>query len=520
MVNEPMDVHKAEERLAHYHPEHHHFYEPAKSHRGKRLLRIVIAGTGFMADSYDLFVINIALLMMTQNKSYDVLTPDVQTQISMMAIVGALAGQLFFGVLGDEFGRKTTFVITAFMTIIGTILTACVQPTQVLGMNIWQQMMLCRFLMGMGVGGEYPMASTITAESSAPQDRGRNLAAVFSMQGVGRVLCALMLLIAAFTITNTHWQWRFAIIMGAVPMILAVYFRWTAEETEAYKHQVKEKKASNLDRARNIARHVWANRVKLAGTAGSWFILDVLFYGNSLFSADVTRAMGTENNLEAKTVQNLCIQLMAMPGYILAVIFLDRIGRKRLQLIGFAGEAIIFCLMAVLFRQFQGLPALFVFMYALTFFFDDFGANTTTFVIPAEIFPTDVRSTCHGISAAFGKAGAAIGASVFLKVANMFCPGGNCRNTTDPGPQEKGIRVVFIACAVLSVIGFLWTWALVQDKPHASLEEVENIYSVEEEVEGEVEALELVVKKGSSHAAEEATGLTAPPTVEDEAKVR
>lgn len=58
-VDVPMDAKKAEERLAHYHPEHHHFYEPTKMHTGKRVLRIVIAGTGFMADSYDLFVINI-----------------------------------------------------------------------------------------------------------------------------------------------------------------------------------------------------------------------------------------------------------------------------------------------------------------------------------------------------------------------------------------------------------------------------------------------------------------------------
>ncbi|EWM23885.1 hypothetical protein Naga_100161g5 [Nannochloropsis gaditana] len=399
------------------------------------------------------------------------------------------------------------------MTIGGTVLAACVQPTQFLGMNIWQQLMLFRFIMGMGVGGEYPMASTITAESSAPGERGRNLAAVFSMQGVGRVLCALMLLVAAFTIEDTNWQWRFAILMGAVPMIMAVYFRFTSEETEAYKHQVEEKVISVRDRTRNIIRLVWANRVKLLGTAGSWFILDVLFYGNSLFSADVTRAMGTENTLEGKTVQNLIIQLMAMPGYILAVIFLDRIGRKRLQLIGFGGEAIIFAAMAIFQQQFKGLPALFVFMYALTFFFDDFGPNTTTFVIPAEIFPTDVRSTCHGISAAFGKAGAAIGAAAFLKVANMFCPGDNCHNTEDPALLDKGIRVVFICCTVLAVIGFLWTLALVQDTPHKSLAEVESWYHVEPEKEGEVKALEIAVIK--DHEALDKS----PSTTEQEAKV-
>ena len=71
MVNVPTDVKKAEERLAHYHPEHHHFYEPTKVHTGKRLLRIVIAGTGFMADSYDLFVINIGKsLLKSINKAY------------------------------------------------------------------------------------------------------------------------------------------------------------------------------------------------------------------------------------------------------------------------------------------------------------------------------------------------------------------------------------------------------------------------------------------------------------------
>jgi PHS family inorganic phosphate transporter-like MFS transporter len=322
-------------------------------------------------------------------------------------------------------------------------------------MDIWHQMMLFRFIMGMGVGGEYPMASTITSESSSNNDRIRNLAAVFSMQGVGRVLCALMLLISAFTITDTHWQWRFAILMGALPMLIAVYFRFKAEETEAYQHQVKEKITTPMDRFRNICSHVWDNRVKLAGTAGSWFILDILFYGNSLFSADVTRAMGTENNLQSKTVQNLYIQLMAMPGYILAVIFMEKIGMKNLQLIGFAGEGIIFLAMAIFQQQFKGLPALFVVMYALTFFFDDvcarvcvcvyvfsvsekgvigeranferdppsmsflmkkpkklsyslthlyiyththtqFGPNTSTFVIPAVIYPTEIRSTCHG----------------------------------------------------------------------------------------------------------------------------
>jgi len=80
--------------------------------------------------------------------------------------------------------------------------------------------------MGVGIGGEYPMASTVTSESSTNASRGRNLAAVFSMQGVGRITCALVLVIVAHTMTNYNAMWRIAVICGAVPMLCALYLRW------------------------------------------------------------------------------------------------------------------------------------------------------------------------------------------------------------------------------------------------------------------------------------------------------
>jgi len=95
-------------------------------------------------------------------------------------------------------------------------------------------------------------------------------------------------------------------------------------------------------------------------------------------------------------------------GYICAVIFIDRIGRKRLQLLGFIGEAVIFTIMAIFYSQLKNVNGLFIVLYALTFFFDDFGPNTTTFIIPSEIFPTSSRATCHGISAAMGKVRAVV----------------------------------------------------------------------------------------------------------------
>jgi hypothetical protein len=82
----------------------------------------------------------------------------------------------------------------------------------------------------------------------------------------------------------------------------------------------------------------------------------------------------------------------------------------------------------------------------------------------------------------------------------MFCPGDNCHNTEDPALLDKGIRVVFICCTVLAVIGFLWTWALVDETPHASLSRTESRYDVEPEKEGEVEALTSRVQKARGGA--------------------
>jgi MFS transporter, PHS family, inorganic phosphate transporter len=159
------------------------------------------------------------------------------------------------------------------LTIFGTILQACAQP-QMMGLNIWQQMMFFRFLMGVGIGGEYPMASTVTSEGSRPEDRGRNLAAVFSMQGVGRVLCAIVLVFSAHCIADPNWQWRFAILFGSVPMVGCLRFRWLPE-SEVFQEDVGSKVAP-AERLMAIARTVYENRMKLLGTAGSWFILDVV----------------------------------------------------------------------------------------------------------------------------------------------------------------------------------------------------------------------------------------------------
>ena len=106
-------------------------------------------------------------------------------------------------------------------------------------------------------------------------------------------------------------------------------------------------------------------------------------------------------------------------------------------------------------------------MYALTFFFANFGPNATTFIIPAELFPARLRSTCHGISAAAGKAGAIIGAAGFLYASQNSNPA-----KTDPGfGPGIGLQWSLGILAITNGLGFLFTF-LVPETKGKSLEDL------------------------------------------------
>jgi MFS transporter, PHS family, inorganic phosphate transporter len=102
----------------------------------------------------------------------------------------------------------------------------------------------------------------------------------------------------------------------------------------------------------------------------------------------------------------------AVPGYVLAIARLDRIGHRKLQLIGFAVMSVCFVVIAAI----PGLTTAvvpFLLVYGVSYFFTEFGPNMTTFVLPSELFPIGMRTTGHGISAGVGKLGAFIGVFLF-----------------------------------------------------------------------------------------------------------
>jgi MFS transporter, PHS family, inorganic phosphate transporter len=297
------------------------------------------------------------------------------------------------------------------------------------------------------------------------------MGAVFAMQGIGQFGAGIVALIcvagykdALLTANVKPYYnacegdcaravdqiWRIVIGFGAVPASVALYYRLTipetprytfdvardvekaAEDTRAYIEGKREGKVDEIRRIetyrqaetglhqekasfRDFIRHFsqWKHGKVLLGTAGSWFLLDVAFYGLSLNNSVILAAIGYSGgtslyNIFFNTaVGNIIIVCAgAIPGYWVTVATVDTVGRKPIQLAGFLILTILFCVIGF---DYYGLSSgALLGLYVLCQFFFNFGPNATTFIVPGECFPTRYRSTAHGISAASGKVGSII----------------------------------------------------------------------------------------------------------------
>jgi MFS family permease len=205
----------------------------------------------------------------------------------------------------------------------------------------------------------------------------------------------------------------------------------------------------------------------LIGTAVCWALLDFSYYGNSISSPEILKLLNPHASLLHNTlVQLLIFVVFALPGYALAIRLMDRTGRKTIQGLGFAMMAVAFLLIGLV-PGVTTTAAPFVLLYGMSYFFTEFGPNTTTFIYPAEIFPVEVRTTAHGISAAMGKMGAFAGAYLFPVML----------------ASSLGIRGTEVIAGVVSVAGLILTLTLLPEPKGKSLEELSNdAYAPDNEV--------------------------------------
>jgi MFS transporter, PHS family, inorganic phosphate transporter len=420
---------------------------------------------GFFTDAYDLFVIGTvaAILKLQWNLS------TTQTSwVTGAAILGAFVGAFAFGRIADVLGRKNVYITVAIVMVIGALASAFA-PNLIF-------LIVARFILGLGIGGDYPVSAVMMSEFSNRRDRGRLVGLVFSMQAVGLIVGPLVGLALLESGLGSSLTWRIMLGLGAVPASAVIYYRSKMPESPRFQSRVQgnsHRAAAELQqftggtidastsvsiesRLMGLREFVTNPRMILLmlGTAGSWFLFDYAYYGNTLSLPSILSEVSPNATLVTKLMMTLALFVVfAVPGYLLAVWKMDKIGHRRLQFIGFAVMAASFLVLAA-FPALTVNVAPFIAIFGVSYFFTEFGPNTTTFVLPSEVFPVNMRTTGHGFAAGIGKLGAFVG--VFLVPVLE---------------THIGLRGLLLVSGIAAILGFALTRVLPEPSGR-SLEEV------------------------------------------------
>jgi PHS family inorganic phosphate transporter-like MFS transporter len=417
------------------------------------LRAVVASGMGFFTDAYDLFVIGVASTLITKDWS---LSSGHLALLNSTMLFAAFVGAFVFGRFADVVGRKHVYWLVAAITIVGALGSA-------LAPSYWV-LIAFRFILGFGVGGDYPVSAVMVSEYANRKDRGKLVGMVFGTQALGLIigpLIALGLLGAGF---SGDTVWRVLLGLGALPAAAVIYLRIRMPESPRYQAQVQGKAKQAAARMSDFTggqvsangsgglRHEMGLRafltnrrwlIMLAGTAGTWFLLDYAYYGNTISTPQILSLISPSASTMTKIALQLAIFVVAaVPGYVLAIARLDKIGHRRLQLLGFAMMALCFLIIAAIPGMTTAVVP-FLLVYGVSYFFTEFGPNMTTFVMPSELYPVTMRATGHGISAGIGKLGAFIGVFLFPLLNDWL-----------------GLRGTLLLTAGVAALGFALTLVL------------------------------------------------------------
>lgn len=386
------------------------------------------------------------------------------------------------------------------------------------GITVW--LTVCRIIMGIGIGGDYPMSASVVSDRAHINKRGAMLAWIFSNQGWGNLAGGVLAVIViagyrdyveAGNVHKLSGAWRILQGLSLIPAFISLYFRLTLVESTRFtqaraiqddpellnKASAKGVVVGKIDSDEELAlekaggdvapmtQHTdvglkfgtigqkphneffayfseWRHLKPLIGCSLCWFLVDITFYGINLNQSAILSAINfTTGSVWSKLMKtatgNLIITCAGFfPGYFFTVATIEPLGRKPIQILGFTMNMLFLGILGGMFNRLktQTGPFFAVFVFLQLFF--NWGANATTFIVPAEVFPTRVRASAHGLCAATGKVGAIISSLGFSALAN-----------------QVGQEIVFWIFFGVSGLGLLVTIFLVPETKGYDADEVD-----------------------------------------------
>ncbi|MBA2874410.1 MFS transporter [Thermaerobacillus caldiproteolyticus] len=391
------------------------------SHR--RLLGI--AGLGWLFDAMDVGMLSFIIAALQKDWN---LTVEQMGWIGSVNSIGMAVGALLFGLLADRIGRKNVFIVTLLLFSVGSGLSAFTTTLTVF--------LILRFLVGMGLGGELPVASTLVSESVPAKERGKVVVLLESFWAGGWLLAAL---ISYFVIPKYGWQ--MALILAALPALYALYLRWNLPDSPRFMSVKKEETVWN-----NIVK-VWSSpyRKETLMLWVLWFCVVFSYYGMFLWLPSVMVMKGFSLIKSFEYV--LIMTLAQLPGYFSAAWLIERAGRKFVLVVYLIGTAVS----AYFFGNAESLALLMISGVLLSFF--NLGAWGALYAYTPEQYPTSIRGTGAGMAASFGRIGGILGP---LLVGYLVA-------------QKTAMTTIFAIFCIAIFIGAFAVWALGKETKHQEL---------------------------------------------------
>ncbi|MGC8585067.1 MAG: MFS transporter [Thermoplasmata archaeon] len=427
----------------------------------------LLSSAGVFLDGYDLFIISIVLLYITPwiNKYPPNLQGFVTGLLGSAALIGMFFGALIFGHFTDKMGRRSMYIIDLVFFVLFAILSALAQ-------NLIQ-LIIFRFFLGFGIGADYPISSTYVTEFSPKNVRGKLISKTFMFWGIGAFSASIIGYIIAYFSPWGADSWRLILLTGVVPALIVIFLRSFMPESPRWliskgrgqdAINVLKKLKFQTDENMNVTPgdEVFSFKDMLSPlfirrTLFSWipwFFMDIGVYGINIFQPTILQELGFKglNSILGSSIS----YFFGIIGFILAIMFIDRIGRLKLQIIGFSGMIVFLILISLLVKVNLILTLLF---FALFEVFQNAGPNTTTWLVPLELFPTRLRATAQGSSTAISRLGAISGVLTLPILKSCL-----------------GIYYTIMIISSLLLLGLIFTILFGEETKNLTLEESSSVF--------------------------------------------
>ena len=435
-----------------------------------------LASGGTLIDGLSIFSLGVAMPLITSRFSLGAFMVGL---IGSALVLGAVFGAVVGGPAADRFGRKPAFLIDMTIITAGALISALADATQ------W--VLLGQFIVGVGIGIDFPVSSSYVSETMPKQARSRMVVATIALQSVGMLLGAAVA-IAILWQKSSSSDWRLIVgTTAAVSLFFLLLRLWLPESQRWLAVHERSKTAppwAAPPRATTAAGSVTAAlpgpglavlfsrvyRTRTMLVSLPWFLMDVATYGVGLFTPVILGAIHSSSKTTgplavefADAKGSAAIDLFLLFGFLVGLWAVPRFGRIHMQVIGFVGMTLGMLILVSAELAGGGAAAHVWLVFAGFILFNlamNAGPNATTFALAPELFPTSVRASAGGFAAASAKVGATLGIFVL--------------------PQVKaygGVTAVLIMMAIVSALGAVVTAMLAREVGEIpegrSLEEVE-----------------------------------------------